>query len=51
MGRARALSETLATLETIIGVDFRALSRGIAGNIAKSDRTDKHAPPATSSVT
>lgn len=51
MGRARALSETLAMLETIIGVDFRALSKGIAGNIAKSDRTDKPAPPATSSAT
>lgn len=33
MGRARALSETLGILETILGVDFRKLSQGIAGNL------------------
>lgn len=36
MGRARALSETLGMLEGILGVDFRALSKGIAGNLARS---------------
>ena len=35
MGRARALSETLAVLETILGIDLRELSKNIAGNIAK----------------
>lgn len=35
MGRARALSETLAILETILGIDFRDLSKTIAGNITK----------------
>ncbi|UCC29211.1 MAG: hypothetical protein JSU86_13525 [Phycisphaerales bacterium] len=40
MGRARALSETLATLETILGVDLREVSRGIAGNLGKPARAD-----------
>ncbi len=35
MGRARAMSETLAVLETILGIDLRELSKNIAGNIAK----------------
>jgi flotillin len=34
MGRARMLSESLATLETVLGVDLRQLSQNIAGNIA-----------------
>jgi flotillin len=33
MGRARMLSESLATLETVLGVDLRELSQNIAGNI------------------
>ena len=33
MGRARALSESLATLETIIGVDMKQLARNIADNV------------------
>lgn len=38
MGRARALSESLAMVENILGVDLRELSKTIAGNItAKSD--------------
>lgn len=41
MGRARALSETLATLEGILGVDFRQLSRNIAGNVANSSHDGK----------
>ena len=41
MGRARVLSESLATLETILGIDLRELSRNIAGNVGS--RTDgKH---------
>lgn len=44
MGRARALSESLAMLESILGVDFRELSKNIAGNIAKSDRTERPEP-------
>ena len=35
MGRARAMSETLATIETILGVDVRELSKGIAGNLGR----------------
>ena len=35
MGRARAISETLAILETILGVDFRDLSKNIASNMTK----------------
>lgn len=40
MGRARAMSETLAMLENILGVDFRELSKNIAGNIANSRKGD-----------
>lgn len=34
LGRARMLSESLATLESVLGVDLRKLSQSIAGNIA-----------------
>ncbi len=37
MGRARVLSESLATIESILGVDLRALSKGIAGNLTKPE--------------
>lgn len=40
MGRARVLSESLATIETLIGVDMRELSKNIAGNIAAKADTD-----------
>jgi len=42
MSRARTLSESLATLESILGVDFRELTRGIAANIVKP--TNGHDP-------
>lgn len=35
MGRARALTESLATLETIIGVDMKQLARNIAENVVE----------------
>ncbi|MGB2985985.1 MAG: SPFH domain-containing protein, partial [Phycisphaerae bacterium] len=41
MGRARVLSESLATIETILGIDLRELSKNIAGNIAKPNQSDK----------
>jgi flotillin len=45
MGRAKMLSESLATLETVLGVDLRQLSQNIAGNVtAKSDNTADSAP-------
>ncbi|MCP4247872.1 MAG: hypothetical protein GY778_12560 [bacterium] len=34
MGKARMLSESLATVESVLGVDLRALSQSIAGGIA-----------------
>jgi flotillin len=34
MGRARMLSESMATLESVLGVDLRDLTRSIAGNIS-----------------
>ncbi|MFQ5494404.1 MAG: flotillin family protein [Phycisphaerae bacterium] len=40
MGRAKAMSETLAMLEGILGVDFRDLTRNIAGNMTRSNRHD-----------
>ena len=42
MGRARTLAESLATIETILGVDLRELSKGIAGNITKVKHNDEH---------
>jgi flotillin len=36
MGRARMLSESLATVESVLGIDLRALSQGIAGKLAQS---------------
>ncbi len=37
MGKARMLSESMATLESILGVDLRDLTQAIAGNIAKKN--------------
>jgi flotillin len=52
MGRARALSESLAMLESILGVDLRQLSKNIAGNIAaKSDGHGAHSPSGETAVT
>ncbi|MBN2561592.1 MAG: hypothetical protein JXQ75_11740 [Phycisphaerae bacterium] len=45
MGRARILSESLATLEGILGVDLRELSRNIAGKLAKSGDSDHREGP------
>ncbi|MHC5108650.1 MAG: flotillin family protein [Planctomycetota bacterium] len=43
MGRAKALGETLAIVENIVGVDLRELSKDIAGNLGR--RTiESHAP-------
>jgi flotillin len=42
MGRARTLSETLATLQGILGVDFRDLSQTIANGMSKPPSNDRH---------
>ena len=34
LGKARLLSESLATLESVLGIDLRSLTKSIAGNIA-----------------
>lgn len=44
MGRARTLTESLATLETILGVDFRELTKTIAGNVTKANGHDPSVP-------
>ncbi len=44
MGRARMLSESLAMLETVLGVDLRQLSQNIAGNIAARPHEAEPAP-------
>ena len=43
MGKARILSESLATIESVLGIDLRELSRNIAGKMT-SDHTvrDEH---------
>jgi len=43
MGRARMLSESLATLEGVLGVDLRALTQSIAGNLTGNNK-DAAAP-------
>jgi hypothetical protein len=49
MGRARALSESLAVVENILGVDLRELSKTIAGNVtAKSNGDPSKSRPAPS---
>jgi flotillin len=37
MGKARLLSESLATLESVLGVDLRDLTQAIAGNITNKN--------------
>ncbi len=37
MGKARMLSESMATIESVLGVDLRDLSQAIAGNIANKN--------------
>ncbi len=37
MGKARMLSESMATIESVLGVDLRDLSQAIAGNIGKKN--------------
>ena len=45
MGRARMLSESLAMLQSVLGVDLRALSQSIAGNITGKSDDELSAPP------
>lgn len=40
LGKARMLAESLATLESVLGIDLRSLTRNIAGNLA-SNTADK----------
>ena len=52
MGRARMLSESLATLESVLGIDLRTVTKNIAGNLGKADGGDgatviEPPPPAT----
>ncbi len=35
MGRARMLTESLATLESVLGIDLREMTQNIAGNVTK----------------
>ena len=39
LGRARMLTESLATLESVLGIDLRSLTQGIAGNLGGSTAT------------
>ncbi len=38
MGRARMMTETLATLDSVLGIDLRALTQGIAGNLGNGGK-------------
>jgi hypothetical protein len=42
LGRARMLTESLATLESVLGIDLRSLTQGIAGNLGNANK-----PPAS----
>ncbi|MFH1731207.1 MAG: SPFH domain-containing protein [Planctomycetota bacterium] len=39
LGRAKMLSESLATLESVLGIDLRQLSQNIAGNVTGKSAT------------
>ena len=39
MGRARMLTETLATIDSVLGVDLKELTQSIAGNITGKGKT------------
>lgn len=41
MGRAKTLSESLAVIENIIGVDIRELSKAIAGNMTNNSQNER----------
>ena len=41
LGRAKMLSESLTTLETILGIDLKGLSQSIAGNVTKPATASK----------
>jgi len=47
MGRARMISESLATLESVMGIDLRKLAHNIAGNLGGDG---KHETPAASAL-
>jgi len=47
MGRARMISESLATLEAVMGIDLRKLAHNIAGNLGGDG---KHETPAASAL-
>jgi flotillin len=40
MGRARTLSESLATLESILGIDLREVSKNVAGSLGKREQAE-----------
>lgn len=44
MGKARMLSESLATLQSVLGVDLRDLTQAIAGNIAGNGKSKAAEP-------
>ena len=46
LGRARMLSESLATVESLLGIDLKALSQGIAGRMGKIAEKDAAPAPA-----
>ena len=48
MGRARVLSESLATLESVLGIDLRDLTKSIAGKLAT--QTEAVGTPGASSA-
>ena len=48
LGRARMLTEAMATLESVLGIDLRSLTQGIAGNLGNA--TQPPVAPARASV-
>ncbi len=47
MGKARMLSESLATLQSVLGIDLRDVTQAIAGNIVGKNRIDGRADSLT----
>lgn len=51
MGRARMISESLATIESVMGIDLRKLAQSIAGNLGgNGHREEEPAAPSVPSI-
>lgn len=50
LGRARMLAESLATLESVLGIDLRTLTRNLAGDLGKTNSNPEELPTTVASA-